>query len=312
MEVRTQIGDRVVTLTNLDKVLFDDGWTKAEMIDYYVRAADVMLPHLADRAATRIRFPDGVNGVHFYEKNAPTGCPDWVRRDRVGTSEGAVDYVVIDDAATLVVLANLASIEIHVPQWRFASVQERPVVLPDDSEHGPAHPLADRLIVDLDPGEGITMADSAEAALIVGAELAADDLIGVPRTTGSKGLQVSAAIAPTPTHLARAYVKAMAERLTRHHPDRFVTTVAKQRRVGHILLDYNQNMAARNTVAPYSLRGRSAPGVATPLTWDEVGNVDEGHDLRFGPSEVLDRIDRYGDLAAELLTDDPPPLPAVQ
>src|SRR5690606_21606776 len=113
MEVRTQVGDHIVTLTNLDKVLFDDGWTKAEMIDYYVRVAPVMLPHLVDRAATRIRFPDGVGGVQFYEKNTPSGCPDWVRRDRVTTSEGTVDYVVVDDAATLVVLANLASIEIH-------------------------------------------------------------------------------------------------------------------------------------------------------------------------------------------------------
>lgn len=311
MEVRTQVGDHIVTLTNLDKVLFDDGWTKAEMIDYYVQVAPVMLAHLADRAATRVRFPDGVSGFQFYEKNSPSGCPDWVRRDQVATGEGAVDYVVVDDEATLIVLANLASIEIHVPQWRFASVTGRPVTLPDGDEHTPLNPLADRLIIDLDPGEGITMVESAEAAMIVGAELATDDLIGVPRTTGSKGLQLSVAITPTPTHRARAYVKAMAQRLAQRHPDRFVTTVDKQRRAGRILLDYNQNMAARNTVAPYSLRGRPSPGVATPVTWDEVADVGTADALRFTPAEVLDRIDRLGDLAADLLTTDPAPLPST-
>ncbi|HIT76115.1 MAG TPA: non-homologous end-joining DNA ligase [Candidatus Avipropionibacterium avicola] len=313
MDVRTQVGERQLTLSNLDKVLFDDGWTKAEMIDYYVRVAPVMLPHLQDRAATRVRFPDGVAANQFYEKNAPSGCPDWVRRDEVATGDGTVAYVVVDDPATLVLLANLASVEFHVPQWRFDSAEQRPVTIPEsDGASRPSDPLADRIVIDCDPGEGITMLDSAQAALIIGAELASDDLIGLPRTTGSKGLQIAAAIRPSPTEQARGYVRRLAERLARRHPDRFVTTMDKKRRIGHIFLDYNQNMAARNTVCPYSLRGRPSPGVATPLTWDEIAAVERPtDDLRFSPEQVLERIEDHGDLAGELFTEDPPPLPSV-
>lgn len=318
MEVRTRVGDRELSLSNLDKVLFPEaGWTKGEVINYYVQIADVLLPHLADRAVTRIRFPDGVteDGPQFYEKNAPSGCPDWVPRREVSVVSSSkpdttIGYVVVDGPATLVYLANLASLELHVPQWRISSADsDAPITLPGD-EPGPNDPLADRIVVDCDPGEGITMVENAQAAMIVGAALADDDLIAVPRTSGNKGLQVSAAIAPTDCETARHYVKDLATRLARRHPDMFVATMDKRVRRGRIFLDYNQNLAARNTITPYSLRAQQPqPRVATPLSWDEVAAVDSPDALRFSPEQVLQRIADHGDLASDLFLDDPAPLP---
>lgn len=315
MEVRTRVGERDLSISNLDKVLFPEtGWTKAELINYYLQVAEVLLPHVSDRAMTRIRYPDGVvaGAPQFYEKNVPSGCPDWVDRQPVRTSDGTVSYVVVDDAATVVYLANLASIEFHVPQWRISSATpiDGAIVLPDENG-AQSDPQADRIVVDCDPGDGITMVENARAAMIIGAELAADDLIGVPRTSGGKGLQVCAAIAPAPAETARRYVKQLASRLAGRHPDLFVTTMDKRARVGRIFLDYNQNLAARNTVATYSVRAREAPRVATPLTWDEVVAVDAPDALRFSPEQVLERIAEHGDLAADLLVPDPPPLPEV-
>lgn len=318
MEVRTRVGERELTLSNLDKVLFPEAdWTKAEVINYYVQIAEVLLPHISDRAVTRIRFPDGVGEgtPQFYEKNVPSGCPEWVRRQPVLTTDGTVSYVVADDAATLVLLANLASLELHVPQWRISSATPSPsegggtaITLPAGTPRA-SDPLADRIVVDCDPGEGMTMIDNARAALIIGAELAHDDLIAVPKTSGNKGLQISAAIAPTSCVAAWRYVKSLAVRLAQRHPDLFVATMDKQARAGHIFLDYNQNLAARNTIAPYSLRARPQPRVATPVSWDEVAAVDSPHALRFSPEQVLARVAEQGDLAADLFLDDPAELP---
>ncbi|MGD7706603.1 non-homologous end-joining DNA ligase [Microlunatus sp. Y2014] len=313
-EVFTRVGEQNLRITNLDKVLFPEvGWTKAEVINYYLQVAPIAIPHLSDRAVTRIRFPNGVaaDQPSFYEKNLPSGCPDWVARQPVRTSDGIVSYLLVGDPETLVYLANLAALELHVPQWTVSSATpdaDGVVTLPGHDPQ-PADPLADRIVVDCDPGEGITMVDNAKAAMIIGAELAGDGLIPVPKTSGNKGLQVSAAIAPTGCEAARAYVKGLATRLAERHPDLFVVTMDKKVRAGHIFLDYNQNMAARNTVAPYSLRAREAPRVATPVTWDEVAAVDAPDALRFSPEEVLARIEEHGDLAEDLLIDDPPALP---
>ncbi|MFX4272912.1 non-homologous end-joining DNA ligase [Propionibacteriaceae bacterium Y1685] len=313
-DVWTTVGDQQLSLSNLDKVLFAEaGWTKAEVINYYLQIAPVMLPHITDRAVTRIRFPDGVgeNALQFYEKNLPPGCPDWVGRQPVRTSEGVVSYVTADDAATLVYLANLAALELHVPQWSISSAtpdDDQVITLPG-KEPIESDPLADRIVVDCDPGPGITMIDNARAAMIIAAELAGDGLIPVAKTSGNKGLQVSAAIAPAPCEAARAYVHTVAVRLAQRHKDLFVVQVAKAVRANRIFLDYNQNMAARNTIAPYSLRARPSPRVATPLTWDEVAEVDDPQGLQFTPEQVLDRIEEHGDLAEDLLIDDPPLLP---
>ena len=326
-EVRVRVGGRTLTLTNLDKPLYPDGFTKGEVIDYYARVAEVMLPHVRDRALTRLRYPAGVPADHvapdtggttpiapgsFYEKNAPVGTPDWVPRRGVRTSEGVIDYVVADEPATLVWLANLAALELHVPQWTLSSGRAgRDGVLDLPGEEAfDGEPLADRLVVDLDPGAGMTVLDSAKAAVLVAGVLAADGLVPVPQTSGSKGVQVYAALAPCRARDAWAYAKGLNVRMARERGDLFVATVSVQARRGRIYLDHNQDLPARNTIAPYSLRGRALPAVATPVTWEELAAATRPEDLRFSPADVLARVEAHGDLAADLLLDDRPPLPA--
>ena len=284
------------------------GYTKAEVISYYSQIAEVLLPYLADRALTRVRFPDGVDGPSFYEKNAPAGTPAWVRTERILTNDGPVDYVVADEPATVVWLANLAALELHVPQWRIATL-DAGTRQQGALERG--EPLADRIVIDLDPGAGMTIVDTARAALIAAERLAADGMVPVPQTSGSKGIQVYAAIAPTPSRQAWAYAKRLNAELHRRQPDFFVATMSVAERAGRIYVDYNQNLAARNTIAPYSLRGRERPWVATPLTWDEVAGTNAADGLRFSPEEVLARITERGDLAADLLHPDRPGLPPI-
>lgn len=312
-EIVTQVGERTLTLTNLGKVLYPrNGFTKAEVIQYYLHIAPTLLPHLRDRAVTRLRFPDGVGGdaFSFYEKNAPMGTPDWVRRVKVETGDGVIDYVVADDDATLVWLANLAALEMHVPQWTIPGGPTRDdVIRLPDTEPRKGEPLADRVVVDLDPGAGMTIVDSARAALIVAARLAEDGLIPVAQTSGSKGIQVYAAVAACRSKDAWAYVKRLNATFARAYPDFFIAAMSVEQRAGRIYVDYNQNLAARNTISPYSLRGRELPSVATPVTWDELGAVRGPDDLRFAPADVLARVAEHGDLAADLLSDHRPDLP---
>jgi bifunctional non-homologous end joining protein LigD len=310
----TRVGGRTLTLTNLDKVLYPSvGFTKAEVIDYYLRIAPVMLPHIRDRAMTRLRFPDGVgpDRAPFYEKNAPMGTPEWVRRVKVNTSDGIIDYIVADDEAAVVWLANLAALEMHVPQWTVSSATPEAGIinLPELEPHA-GEPLANRVVIDLDPGAGMTIVDSARAALIVAARLAEDGMLPIAQTSGSKGIQVYAAIAPTRSKSAWGYVKQLNASLHKAQPDFFVATMSVEQRAGRIYVDYNQNLAARNTIAPYSMRGRERPAVATPVTWEELGSLRGPDDLRFTPEDVLARVADHGDLAADLLTLDAPALPA--
>ena len=286
-DIITRVGDRTLSLTNLDKVLYPSvGFTKAEVIDYYLRIAPVMLPHIRDRVMTRLRFPDGVGAdkFSFYEKNAPMGTPDWVRRVNVGTSDGIIDYIVADDEAAIVWLANLAALEMHVPQWTVGSASPvNDVINLPEPEPRRGEPLADRVVVDLDPGARMTIVESARAALIVAARLAADGMIPIAQTSGSKGIQVYAAIAPTRSKTAWGYVKQLNASLHKAQPDFFVSTMSVEQRAGRIYVDYNQNLAARNTIAPYSMRGRERPAVATPVTWEELGSVRRPDDLQFAP-----------------------------
>lgn len=319
-EILTRVGERTLTLSNLDKVLYPSvGYTKAEVISYYTQIAPVLLPYVRDRALTRLRYPDGVptdapTGAGggstppppgaFYEKNAPVGTPDWVVRQRVGTSDGVIDYVVATEPATLVWLANLAALELHVPQWTISSGRPNDhgvLDLPGD-EHRPGEPLADRLVVDLDPGAGMTVVESARAALIVGAAMARDGLLPVPQSSGSKGVQIYAAVAPCPSRDAWAYVKRLNAEMAKAYPSFFLASMSVAQRRGRIYVDYNQNLAARNTIAPYSMRGRPVPNVATPVGWEELGEVTTAADLRFSPEQVLERVAGRGDLAADLLT----------
>jgi bifunctional non-homologous end joining protein LigD len=312
-DVTTRVDGRTLTLSNLDKVLYPaTGYTKAEVIAYYSQIAPVLLPHITDRALTRVRFPDGVGeqAFSFYEKNAPMGTPDWVRRAMVDTGEERIDYVVADDAPTVVWLANLAALELHVPQWTVGSATAQDgVVNLAHNEPRPGEPLADRVVVDLDPGAGMTIVESAKAALIVAERMFSDGLVPVPQTSGSKGIQLYAALQPCRSRDAWAYVKRLNSTLAKAYPDFFIATMSVAQRAGRIYVDYNQNLAARNTIAPYSMRGRAVPSVATPVTWDELGGVRGSDDLRFSPEQVLDRVAEHGDLAADLLITDRPLLP---
>ncbi len=293
-EVTSEVGGRTLRLTNLDKVLYPSGFTKGEVVDYYVHVADAMLPHLARRPVTRVRFPDGTAAPSFFEKNPPAGAPGWLPTHAVTGSEGTIDFPVVADLATLVYLANLAALELHTPQWRHA-VDARSTTVSDELP-------VDQLVIDLDPGPGVDLPGIATAALLVGAALADDDLVSHAKTSGSKGLQLYAALEPTPAGEVLEYARSLGAGLVEAHPRVFVTTVAKDARAGRILVDVNQNLPGRTTVAPYSLRGRDEPTASTPLTWDEVEAGAAGEaDLRFTGADVLDRLDRHGDLFAPLL-----------
>lgn len=309
METRisTQVDGVTVSLSNLDKPLFSDGFTKGELISYYVEVAEVMLPHLAGRAVTRVRFPSGTAAQSFYEKNAPAGTPDWVATMAVATSAGQVSYVLARDRATLVWLANLAAVELHTPQWRIehATIGDFGVIL-----DGAEEPRSTTLLIDLDPGPGVTPEDSAKAAIVAATSLAELGLVAYPKTSGNKGLQLSVPIAPTPASEVFGFAQALARSLAARHPRQFVATMAKQARAGLVFLDYAQNLAARNTVTAYSVRGLASPSVATPLSWDEVAALRPDSVLRVSPAEALRRVGTMGDLwEAQIPTVDSPELP---
>jgi len=303
----TTVGKRTLTLTNLDKVLYPACHvTKAEIVSYYLAIADTMLPHLAGRCLTRVRFPNGVDAQPFFEKNMPAGAPDWLSVQPVLGTEGRIEYLVAAEPATLVYLANLAALELHAPQWTVAhtTIVDGAVQLAADVE-----PRATTCVIDLDPGPGMTIVDVSKGALLIAARLAADGLIASVKTSGSKGLQLSAPIEPTPSEDVVRYVARLAAELSRQHPDLFVATMAKSARSERIYIDYLQNKAARNTICAYSLRGKEQPWVATPVTWDEVAAADSPDALRFRPDDVLARVADSGDLFADVLADDGPSLP---
>jgi bifunctional non-homologous end joining protein LigD len=287
-----RVGDHTLELSNLDKVLYPAaGFTKGEVIDYYTRMAEVLLPHLRDRALTRIRFPNGVTEGSFFEKNAPAGTPDWVRTETLpvpGSSKDreTLDFVVADDLPTLVWLANLAALELHVPQWKVGS-------------DGP-----DLLVVDLDPGPPAGLAECAEVALILRERLAADGLTALAKTSGRKGMQLYCPISATQSSdVVSAYAKRIAEELARADRRRVTAQMARRLRPGKVFIDWSQNAAAKTTVAPYSLRAEPTPSVSTPLTWAEV---EAGEVRRFTPPEVLARVEEHGDLLAGLVDPGPP------
>lgn len=293
-EVRVRVAGRDLQLSNLDKVLYPAaGFTKGEIIEYYTRVAPVLLPRLAGRPLTRIRYPNGVTEASFFEKNAPAGTPPWVRTVTLpvpGSSTGreSLDFVVADDLPTLIWLANLAAIELHTPQWRIGA-------------EGP-----DLLVIDLDPGPPAGLAECAEVALLVRERLAADGLAAVAKTSGRKGMQLYAPISATqPADVVSAYAKRVAEELARTHPRRITAQMTKRLRSGKVFIDWSQNSAAKTTVAPYSLRAEPAPSVSAPLLWSEV---ESGQVTRLAPGDVLTRVAEHGDLL-ETLADPGPALP---
>lgn len=288
------VDGRRLRLSNLDKVLYPSvGFTKGEVIHYYAQVAQVLLPHLRDRPVSLKRYPDGVGAEGFFAKNVPRGAPDWVRTVELptpGSSRGrdTIRYVLIQDTATLLWAANLAGLEVHVPQWRVGSdgVQD-----------------ADRIVFDLDPGPPASIVDCCRVARLIQDALRQDGLRAWPQTSGAKGLHLYAPISPTSAARTRGYARAVAQRLAATHQDLVEHRMVRSLRPGKVLIDWSQNNAAKTTVAPYSLRARAEPTVSTPVSWDEVDNCAQPADLRFLAAEVVDRIERRGDLAGALLTE---------
>jgi bifunctional non-homologous end joining protein LigD len=285
-----------VKLTNPDKVLYPvTGTTKADIFDYYTGIAEVMVPHIAGRAATRKRWPNGVEQSSFFEKQLASSAPDWLPRASVAHRSGTTTYPIIDSADGLAWIAQQAALEVHVPQWRFVAEWTRSNA--EELKPGPAT----RLVFDLDPGEGVTMARLAEVARAVRDLIADIGLTTFPLTSGSKGLHLYAPLEqPVSSRGATVLAKRVAQQLENAMPKLVTSTMTKSLRAGKVFLDWSQNSASKTTIAPYSLRGREHPTVAAPRTWEELD--DPGlRQLRY--DEVLDRVAREGDLLAPLDSD---------
>ena len=258
------------------------GFTKGQVIDYYTRIAPVLLPHLRDRPLTLKRYPNGVEGGHFYEKQCPSHRPDWVRSEPVELSSKTIQFCVCDDLPTLVWLANLADLELHPSLSKVPEV-ERPTLM----------------AFDLDPGPPAGIAQCCEVALILRDALGHIGLESFAKTSGSKGLQVYVPLnADGVTYdQTKPFSKAVAETLERAEPKLVVSRQAKQLRPGKVLVDWSQNDEHKTTVGVYSLRARERPTVSTPLMWDEVEAGDPDA-LVFEAGDVLRRVEEHGDLFA--------------
>ena len=292
-EQLVRIDGRRLRVTNLDKVLFPaTGTTKGEVIDYYTRIAGVLLPHVSGRPITRKRWPDGVGteadpAMSFFAKDLEPGAPSWLRRLPIPHSGGPKDYPLAADVPTLVYLAQVASLELHVPQWRFGR----------DGQRG----NPDRIVLDLDPGPGVGLPECAEVARHAKNILDGMGLEAFPVTSGSKGIHVYAHLDGTWTsEQVSTVARELARAIEADHPGLAVSQMAKSERTGRVFIDWSQNNAAKTTIAPYSLRGRARPTVAAPRTWDELDDPALAH-LTF--DAVLARVAEHGDPLAAL---DPP------
>ncbi|MEU5702119.1 non-homologous end-joining DNA ligase [Streptomyces aurantiacus] len=280
----TEVAGRRVTLSNLEKVLHPaTGFTKGELLHYYATAAEALLPHLRDRPVSFLRYPDGPDGQVFFTKNVPPGTPDWVGTTEVPRSEGPARMVLVQDLPSLMWAANLVT-EFHTPQWRADA--------PD---------LADRLVLDLDPGAPATVVECCRVAVWLRDRLAADGLTACAKTSGSKGLHLLAALEPTPSTEVTAYAKVLAVEAEADLPELAIHRMTRSLRPAKVFVDFSQNAARKTTAAPYTLRARPAPTVSTPLTWDEVESCTTASELAFHAEDIAPRLARHGDLLEPLL-----------
>jgi bifunctional non-homologous end joining protein LigD len=286
-KVSVQVEGRTLALSNLNKVLYPAaGFTKAQVIDYYLRIAPALLPHISGRAVTIKRYPEGVDGEFFYQKNAPAHRPAWVPTARIASpgstkSRETIEYILGGDLPTLIWAANLAALELHTPMWRHPAIGE-----------------PDLLVFDLDPGEPATVVECCEVALLLRPLLTELGLEPAAKTSGGKGLQLYAAVSAMTSQQTSDLAKGLAEELESAHPELVVSKMTKALRPGKVLIDWSQNNAAKTTIAPYSLRARSLPTVSTPVTWDEVGRCRRAADLIFTAEDVAGRVAESGDLFA--------------
>ena len=291
-----EVDGQRLKISSLDKVMYPQtGTTKGEVLNYYARVSPMLLPHLAERAVTRIRWPDGVEANRFFEKNLPSGAPDWLTSVTVPStgSRGGGDHItfpIVDGLAALTYLANLASLELHVHQWTVGRNQQ------------PKNP--NRLVVDLDPGPPAGLHECAQVALLVRDALAERGLSSAPVTSGSKGLHLYAALSGKLNwEQVRDLARDIARDLAKERPDLVLWKMTKSIRGGKVFLDWSQNTGSKTTISPYSLRGQQAPYIAAPRTWDEVEEGAEDQDAlqQVDLEEMLARVDADGDIFGDTL-----------
>jgi bifunctional non-homologous end joining protein LigD len=287
------VGNKRLKLTNLDKVLYPKaGFTKAQVIDYYLRIAKVLLPHLRDRPLTLKRYPNGVDQPYFYEKRCPSHRPSWVRTADVYSerNEGVVPYCLVNDVATLVWAANLADLELHVPLAK-AKAMDRPT----------------QMVFDLDPGAPANLVQCCEVGLLLRGLFDSLGLETFAKTSGSKGLQIYVPLnQPKLTYDdTKPFARAVAELLEREKPALVVSNMKKSLRAGKVLVDWSQNDPHKTTVCVYSLRAKETPTVSTPVTWEEVATCARKRDpasLSYDSAAALSRVEAKGDLFERLLS----------
>jgi bifunctional non-homologous end joining protein LigD len=282
--VEVEVEGRLLSLSNLDKVMYPEtGFTKGQVIGYYTRVAPALLPHLRDRPLTLKRYPNGVEGGHFYEKQCPSHRPDWVRSEPVELSSKTIHFCICDDLPTLVWLANLADLELHPSLSKVPEV-ERPTLM----------------AFDLDPGQGTGLAECCEVALILRDALGDLGLECFPKTSGSKGIQVYVPLNAADVdydHGTKRLSNALARHLESKHPKLIVSSQKKELRKNKVLIDWSQNDEHKTTVSVYSLRARERPAVSTPLSWGEV-EAGDPEALVFEADDLLARVEEHGDLFA--------------
>ncbi|AVV40498.1 ATP-dependent DNA ligase [Streptomyces sp. P3] len=279
----TEVEGRRLALSNLEKVLYPaTGFTKGEVLHYYATVADVLLPHLRDRPLSFLRYPDGPGGQVFFAKNVPPGTPDWVTTAEVPRSEGPARMVVVQDLPSLVWAANLVT-EFHTPQW----VMQEPET-------------ADRLVFDLDPGAPATVVECCEVAVWLRERLAQDGIEAYPKTSGSKGLHLLAAVRGASSERVTEYAKRLAVEAEQAAPRLVLHRMTRSLRPGKVFVDWSQNAARKTTATPYTLRARAEPTVSAPVTWEEVEECRSAGALTFFAGDVASRVRDFGDLAGAL------------
>jgi bifunctional non-homologous end joining protein LigD len=298
-----EVAGRKVDVSNLDKVFYPKaGFTKGQVIDYYIRISEVLLPHLKNRPISLKRYPDGVEGFFFYEKQCPSHRPNWVKTAKVAKSEGGeINYCVMNDLPALVWAANLADLELHTFLHRAPAIQ-RPTAL----------------AFDLDPGLPADIVQCCQVGLWLKDLFASLGLRSFPKTSGSKGLQVFVPLNTAVTYeKTKAIARGVALLLEKRHPDLVLSRMQRALRKGKVFVDWSQNDDKKTTVCVYSLRAKERPAVSAPVTWEEVEDTVKkkkaGH-LTFETEDVLARVEKHGDLFAPVLTlkQKLPPLKSVE
>ncbi|QGV78570.1 non-homologous end-joining DNA ligase [Streptomyces ficellus] len=284
----TEVEGRRLALSNLEKVIHPaTGTTKGEILHYYATVAPQLLPHLRGRPLSFLRYPDGPDGQQFFAKNPPPGTPSWVKTALVPRSDDKnAHQVIVEDLPSLMWAANLV-VEFHTPQW----LADTPAV-------------ADRLVLDLDPGAPATVVDCCRVALWLRERLGADGLEAYAKTSGAKGMHLYVPLVPAPSERVQAYAKQLAVEAEEDLPALVVHRMAKTLRPGKVFVDHSQNNAAKTTAAPYTLRARREPAVSAPVTWEEVEACGDPSRLVFLLADMAPRLRDHGDLLAPLLDPD--------